>query len=156
MVTLTVYVMQTESLLGSLHLHDALYGCIETFGVAKTIQILNESRAEFLGTANDDLKKVLSIVSSKFRITVSEIIHGKGRKNERIYALGMCVHLLRIMEVPPVTISKELCLDRIKLWRNYKKIKELSPKHQAHEKMLEIKQACEQEVKKYKNQVSKH
>lgn len=137
--------------LGSVKLFNEIFHCTEVFGLDKTIEILYNARAEALRLEDENTVAVLSIVCREFGLTIHELLSGRGRKNDRVIAIGLCVFFLKHeFRYKPTEISSALRRDRSICWRYFKKVVELNPKNIADVKFLEIKARCNVEVGRFK------
>lgn len=137
--------------LGSVKLFNEIFQCTEVFGLEKTIQILYNARAEALRLEDENTVAVLSIVCREFGLTIHELLSGRGRKNDRVMAIGLCVHFLESeFGYKPTEISSALRRDRSICWRYKKKVTGLNERNISDLKFLEIKGRCDVEVGRFK------
>lgn len=137
--------------LSSVKLFNEIFHCTEVFGLEKTIEILYTARAEALRLEDENTTAVLSIVCREFGLTIHELISGRGRKNDRVMAIGLCVYFLKNeFNYSPTDISSALRRDRSICWRYWKKVTELNEKNIADVRFLEIKGRCNGEVGRFK------
>lgn len=73
---------------------DQLFRTVETLGVERTDTILKEAQFQGIVFPNKDVEFVITTVASAFEIPVHEIYYGAGRKNDRKWAIGFCIHYL--------------------------------------------------------------
>ena len=137
--------------LGSVKLFNEIFRCTEVFGLDKTIEILYNARAEALRLEDENTIAVLSIVCRAFGLTINEILSGRGRKNDRVMAIGLCVYFLRNeFSYTPTDIASALRRDRSVCWRYCKKVEGLSGRNIADLKFIDLKEKCGGEVKQFK------
>lgn len=144
--------MQPASLgLASVRLYNEIFHCIEVFGLEKTIEILYTHRAEALRLQDENAVAVLSIVCRQFDLTVYELISGRGRKNDRMMAIGFCVYFLKNeFDYKPTDISSTIRRDRTICWRYCKKVQKLNEKNTTDVRYIEIRNKCRDEIERFK------
>jgi trimethylamine:corrinoid methyltransferase-like protein len=77
-------------------LFEKLLRVVEVKGVAHTLKILDDTLVEEIKFDNPLVENIITTVCKKFKISVQELIHGNGRKNDRKIAIGFCVHYLAL------------------------------------------------------------
>lgn len=142
--------MRDASVLGSVQMFDELFKSIEVFGLKKTMEILHGARADALRLDDENIENVIGIVCRNVGITPYEMLFGRGRKNERIMAIGFCVYYLRKdFEYEPGDIARAVRHDRTICWRYHKRVLSLDHKSVADEKYLLWKENCDREIQQF-------
>jgi hypothetical protein len=135
------------------NLIDAVLVSVQKVGIAKTIYNLSmglkkESLSKAVKAINDT-NIVIHAVADKFDITADEILFGKGRKNERLHAIGFCAYYLHYIykyEMDDVTV---LLNKDISVCYKYSKIViGLNPGHKSDQIYLGVKVELDNQLKK--------
>lgn len=131
---------------------DELFKTVEVFGVDRTTDILKTTRERNYEFSNDDVSFVVTMVATEFQLDINEIIYGNGRKNDRIYAIGFCIHYLKNhFKYPIESIKDQLNKGNFQNCYYYLRfINDLNPKIHTHKKYLGMKSVFDAEVQKRK------
>lgn len=122
---------------------NAVNQSVKVIGIDKTISNVNaglrkENMVEY--PLYQTFQKVLLEVAGAFGISGDEILHGKGRKNERYYAVGFCAYYLHWiykfdMEAVAILLEKEISI----CYKSSYAIKNLNQNHPADDRYKKTK-----------------
>jgi hypothetical protein len=130
---------------------DQLFRTVETIGVEQTEKILQEAQFRGIVFANKHVEFVVKTVAKGFEIPVHEIYYGNGRKNDRKWAIGFCVHYLSLeFKYSTEEIAEFINKDFSSCHKYGNLIKTINPKNMAETKFYELKQQFDIQIQKTK------
>jgi hypothetical protein len=138
------------------NIHAKLFGSllrsIETLGIEKTAQMIENNLATELHIDDKNVAFVLNVVANVFEIPIEELIFGKQRKNQRRQALGMITYFMYYdFDLSMKQISSILQKQKGNLSKYKTEICNLDDKHVFDKPILEKKVQIENQINLYKS-----
>jgi hypothetical protein len=137
---------------------DEAFRCVEAIGYENTVEILKKAQSREIKFENKIAEKVITLVAEKTGISVYEILHGNGRKNERKYAIGFCALYLHSPEYFNIDIPEVAALllkDESSCYRYSKMVTRIKPICTSDKKFLEIKIELDTELAAHAKKMKK-
>ena len=79
----------------SANIFDELFVTVESIGVEKTIQTLQEARSKKLILSDLNIENIINFVVEVTGVQKERILNGKDRSDERKMATALCVHYIK-------------------------------------------------------------
>lgn len=130
---------------------DPVLQAIEEIGINNVIGCLKREIKKSQAKKNPDAVFIVALVCNNMQLCAKEIYSGKGRKNDRIYALGFCTLYLHHslcydMEFVKFMLQKD---EEWILYKYSKLIKELDEHNPNDRPFCELKKKMDTEVTEY-------
>lgn len=130
---------------------DQLFRTVETIGIERTDQILQEAQFKGIVYTNKDVEFVVKTIAKGFQIPEHEIYFGIGRKNDRKWAIGFCVHYLTVVFEYETDDVADFINKEFSLCHKYSKlVDEINPKHYVEARYAELKTRFDLQITKPK------
>lgn len=127
---------------------DELHKCVVLYGPEETLKILKEAQYKKIEYTDERVMAVVKKVCDVMNIAEGEIFYGKGRKNERRYAIGFCVYYLTAdayFHIRFDEVKELLKKENVQILYWYKSIiDKLDSRHTHDKKLVEYKNKFDQ------------
>lgn len=118
-------------------------------GVEKTIAVLRGAQKSKIEWANSETEFTVTKVSEITCIPTSEIMNGKGRSNDRKFAIGLCCHFLKhVFGFEMIDIQVLMQKHFTNCHKYYKQVNNLSKKIMNEAKFIEYKETLSELITK--------